>query len=237
MPAILLTSRPGVGKTTVFRRVVEALGASAGGFYTEEVREGGRRTGFDIVTVDGQRATLSSVRSRSPHRVSKYGVEMESLESVAAPAIHEAVESADLIVIDEIGKMELFSRSFQESVVAALNSGKPVLGTIMTGRHPFADEVRRRPDVDVVEVTDGNRDALPGEIGGSGGRLANVAAPEQPRSEALRLPPRENRRAVLSVVDGGDLDQHPAELTLIQGGIGDPAERLRDVRADGVQVA
>ena len=59
--ALLLTGRPGVGKTTVVRRVVERLSRPTGGFYTCELREGGRRTGFEIVTLDGQRATLSHV--------------------------------------------------------------------------------------------------------------------------------------------------------------------------------
>ena len=164
MPAILLSGRPGIGKTTIIRDVVGSLAVAAGGFYTEEVRAAGRRLGFDLVTLDGRRATLSSVHSRSRLRVSRYGVEIDALEGLGASAIHSAVAEARLIVIDEIGKMELYSDGFRQAVLAALDSGKPVLGTIMLGSHPFADLIRRRPDVEVFVVREENRAELPREI-------------------------------------------------------------------------
>lgn len=164
MPAILLSGRPGCGKTTIIRDVVEALDVPAGGFYTEEVRAGGRRLGFDLVSLDGQRATLASVDSRSRLRVSRYGVEIDALDRLGASAIDSAIAGARLIVIDEIGKMELYSEGFRQAVLAALDSGKPVLGTIMLGPHPFADSIRQRPDVEVLAVTEGNRAELPHRI-------------------------------------------------------------------------
>jgi len=160
MPAILLTGRPGCGKTTLIRDIVRALGVMAGGFYTEEVRAGGRRLGFDLVTLDGGRATLASVHSRSPLRVSKYGVEREALDGLGASAIRSAIAEASLIVVDEIGKMELHSQGFREAVLAALDSGKPVLGAIMLGPHPFADALKARRDVEVLTVTEENRSQL-----------------------------------------------------------------------------
>ncbi len=157
MPAILLSGRPGCGKTTLIRDIVRALGVAAGGFYTEEVRAGGGRLGFDLMTLDGRRATLASVHSRSPLRVSKYGVELEALDGLGTDAIRTAIAGASLIVIDEIGKMEIFSEHFRQAVLAALDSGKPVLGAIMLGPHPFADAVKARPDLEVLTVTPENR--------------------------------------------------------------------------------
>src|SRR3990170_3204199 len=93
MPAILLTGRPGCGKTTLIRETVRALGVSASGFYTEEVRAGGRRLGFDLITLDGRRACLASVHSRSRLRVSKYGVEMDALDGLDGLGT-EAIRSA-----------------------------------------------------------------------------------------------------------------------------------------------
>ncbi|MFQ5856456.1 MAG: NTPase [Anaerolineae bacterium] len=158
--ALLLVGRPGVGKTTLVRRVVEQISRPAGGFYTRELREGDRRVGFEIVTLDGQRATLAHVNINSRHRVSKYAVDVAALDRVGVPAIRQAVEQGALVVVDEIGKMELFSDAFKVAVLDALDSPSPMLGTITRGRHPWADGIKARGDVELVEVTLENREAL-----------------------------------------------------------------------------
>ncbi|UCD57140.1 MAG: NTPase [Candidatus Hydrogenedentota bacterium] len=167
MPAkILLTGVPGVGKTTIVREVARLLGQSAGGFYTEELRQGGERVGFNIVTLDGRRAVLSHKEHKSRHRVGKYGVDTEAIESVAASAIENAIARDRTIIIDEIGKMELFSRKFRESVMRAFDSPSPVLAVIMLRPNPFADSIKRRPGVRTFEAKQSNRDSLPSQIMG-----------------------------------------------------------------------
>ncbi len=156
---LLLTGPPGSGKTTIIRRAVERLGARAGGFYTQELREVGTRTGFEIVTLDGQHATLARVGVRALHMVGRYGVDVEAVERVAVPALERAVASGSLVVVDEIGKMELFSPRFREAVLNALARGARVLGTVMLAPHPFADGVKRDPRVRLVTVTQSARDA------------------------------------------------------------------------------
>jgi nucleoside-triphosphatase len=155
--AFLLTGRPGCGKTTLIRRLVEALGVAAGGFYTEEIRRGGRREGFALATLDGQTATLASVHTASRHRVSKYGVDLKAIDEVGAPAIERATARAALIVVDEIGKMELFSNRFRQAVLSALESGKPLLGTIMLAPQAWADAIKARPEVEAILLTEDNR--------------------------------------------------------------------------------
>ena len=155
--AFLLTGRPGCGKTTLIRHLLEALGASAGGFYTGEIRRQGRREGFSLTTLDGKTATLASIHIGGRHRVSKYGVDLQALDSVGVPAIEQATAEAELVVVDEIGKMELFSNRFRQAVLAALESGKPVLGTIMLAPHPWADAIKARPEVDTILLTEANR--------------------------------------------------------------------------------
>jgi nucleoside-triphosphatase len=162
--AFLLTGRPGCGKTTLIRRLVEGLGVPAGGFYTEEIRRGGRREGFALTTLDGQTATLASVHSPSRRRVSKYGVDLESIDGVGVPAIERATAGAALVVIDEIGKMELFSNRFRQAVLSALESGKPVLGSIMLTPHPWADAIKARPEVEVILLTEANRSQVEGNL-------------------------------------------------------------------------
>ncbi len=157
---ILLTGSPGVGKTTLVRRVLEGIDARVGGFYTEEIREQGKRVGFSIRTFDGRTGVLAHVNQKGPHRVGRYGVNIEDLETIAAESVVSAVESDDLVVIDELGRMELFSALFQRVVMEALDSEKPVFGTIQARRNSFLASVRSRDDVNVIEVTSANRDAL-----------------------------------------------------------------------------
>lgn len=145
-----------MGKTTIIKQALDKTKPSAGGFFTEEIRAGGVRQGFRIVTLDGQSAILSHVDIVSSYRVSKYGVDIASLERVGVAAIREATRERDVVVIDEIGKMELCSPDFREAVLEAIDSEKRVLGTIMRPPHPWADRIKRHPNVVTVTVTRAN---------------------------------------------------------------------------------
>ena len=155
--ALLLTGKPGTGKTALIKEALAGTKVKGGGFYTEEIRTGGIRQGFRIVTLDGQEATLAHVGISSPYQVSKYRVDIDALDRVGVTALRLALKESDVIVIDEIGKMELLSPRFRETVTQAINSGKKVLGTIMLNPHPFADEIKRHPEVETLLVTRDNR--------------------------------------------------------------------------------
>ncbi len=152
----LLTGRPGTGKTSLIRQAVARVKGKAGGFYTEEIRNQGIREGFRLVTLDGQDAILAHVNINSTYRVSKYGVDIDSLDKVGVSALHRAVRECDLVVIDELGKMELFSANFRRAVSQIIDSGKRVLGTIMLNPNPWADAIKLKPQVNVVTVTRAN---------------------------------------------------------------------------------
>ncbi|MBE0416114.1 MAG: NTPase [Dehalococcoidia bacterium] len=162
--ACLLTGDPGVGKTTIIKQALNKVQARAGGFFTEEIRAGRVRQGFRIVTLDGHSAILAHIDIKSPYRVSKYGVDIESLDKVGVAAIREAIKKCDLVVIDEIGKMELFSPYFKEAVLEAINSEKRVLGTIMRTSHPWADEIKRHPNVALISLTKANQEQVLGQV-------------------------------------------------------------------------
>ncbi len=163
---LLLTGTPGVGKTTVIRKVLEALPKeiAVDGFFTEEVRERGERIGFQIVTFDGQREWLAHKGFPSPHRVGPYGVNVAAIAAILVPALERGLRQADLIVIDEIAKMELSHPAFAEAVWRCLESPKLVLGVLQKSRLPFLDRVRAREDIWLWEVTKGNRNHLPSQI-------------------------------------------------------------------------
>jgi len=161
---LLLTGKPGTGKTVLIKEAIARTKIEAGGFYTEEIRTGGVRQGFRIITLQGQDAILAHVGITSPYQISKYKVDVGSLNRVGVSALHQALEDSDLVVIDEIGKMELLSPQFREAVLQAINSGKKVIGTIMLGPNPFADDIKRHPEVKLLLVTRANHDQILKEI-------------------------------------------------------------------------
>ncbi len=152
----LLTGRPGTGKTSLIKQVAAQMKGKAGGFYTEEIRIKGVREGFRLVTLDGEETILAHVNIHSPYRVSKYGVDIDGLERVGVPALHKAAQQCDLVIIDEIGKMELFSAHFRETVSQMIGNGKRILGTIMLNPNPWADAIKRQPQVNLITVTRAN---------------------------------------------------------------------------------
>ena len=159
--AFLVTGRPGCGKTTLVRAVIEALEQPASGFYTRETRDDrGRRTGFELVTLEGQAVMLAGIRIQGTHRVGRYGVDLAALDRVGVPAIEAAVASGAIVVIDEIGKMELLSNAFQRAVISAIHRHRLIVGAIMQAPHPFADELKQQPDTVLFELTEANRDEV-----------------------------------------------------------------------------
>lgn len=162
---LLLTGRPGCGKTTVVQRILAGLPFATGGFYTQELRAAdSTRLGFEIVTLDGQRAVLAHVDFPGPPHVGRYGVDLAALDSLAVATVENAINQEKIIVIDEIGPMEIASTPFREVVLAALDSPLPLLATIVQRSTPFTDALKRRRDVTLIEVALTNRDALPERI-------------------------------------------------------------------------
>jgi nucleoside-triphosphatase len=161
---VLLTGRPGCGKTTLVRRMVKELAQPAGGFYTEEIRERGLRLGFKIVTLDGKEDVFAHVNFKTQERLGKYGLDLSPLETIGIEAVRKAVRARELTVIDEIGPMEIRSAIFREVVNEALNSGAPLLGTITARPFPFTDAIKKRRDVTLIEIRGDNREQLVSEL-------------------------------------------------------------------------
>jgi len=163
---LLITGRPGVGKTTVIQKVAASLGPRAGGFYTQEIRGPGGRKGFRLVTLPagGREAVMAHVDIRSRNRVGRYGVDVAALDSVGVAAIRAAIQSCDVIVVDEIGKMEMFSGEFRGAVLKAMSSDKIVVATVMQQNHDWIVALKGMPQVTVWHVTESNRNDLPARV-------------------------------------------------------------------------
>jgi nucleoside-triphosphatase len=164
-PHILITGLPGVGKTTLIRELTKRLTEfNPAGFYTEEIRnEQGIREGFRLVTLCGSQMVLSHIRHPGPYCVSRYGVDVAGFERLLEELDLRRLP-APLIVIDEIGKMECFSRRFVDVVTLLLDGPKTLVATIAMKGEGFIQRVKQRPDCRLVTVTMENRDRLPDEL-------------------------------------------------------------------------
>ncbi len=161
MNNFLLTGTPGIGKTTLILKLAKALkDFHLGGFFTREIRVGRNRVGFEAETFSGKKSVLAHVRASGNLRVGRYIVNLPEFEKIIIPELENALKNSQVILIDEIGKMELFSSAFRSLILKCLDSPKLCVSTIMLKNHSFADAVKHRDDVVSFEITQKNRDSI-----------------------------------------------------------------------------
>jgi nucleoside-triphosphatase THEP1 len=168
-PVILLTGEPGIGKSTVIKHISDLASNISAGFYTREVSKNKKRIGFEIVTLDKESALLAT----KEHHIEfvnqvvfgDYRINLDAMEKVAVPTLKKAISNGKIIIIDEIGPMEIFSKSFCQTLIKILDDNTiTVVGTIVKRSYEFADWVRKHPRVTTIEVSLKNRDNLASEI-------------------------------------------------------------------------
>jgi nucleoside-triphosphatase len=166
MQRILLLGKPKIGKTILVKKIIAGLKRTTyGGFFTAEIKEKGKRVGFKVISTDGEEAILAHMNCHSNYHVSKYFVNVQEFERVALTAIENAEKEKDLIAIDEIGKMELFSHKFVNKIEEIFNkSNKKILATIPVSKIPLIEKLKKLPDAEVIEITEENRDRLVNEL-------------------------------------------------------------------------
>ena len=161
---ILLTGKPGIGKTTAIKKIADSIGyENVDGFFSEEIRVEGKRTGFRIKTFDGREGILAGISQAVGPRVGKYTVCVSDIENIAIPSMEKARNAGKTIIVDEIASMELKSKYFAIEVRKCLDTGR-VIGTIQNRPSPFLEEVRNRTDVKLIALTLQNRDSAPVDV-------------------------------------------------------------------------
>ncbi len=156
---ILVTGPPRCGKSTLIEKLVKEIHRPLTGFFTREIREKGMRVGFSIDTLDRKKGVLAHIKSKSPRKLGKYGVNLEEFDSLAIPAMTPPRRD-QIIIIDEIGKMECFSPRFREALIHTLDLPNRVLGSIAQKGTPFIEKIKERKDVLLVTVSEENRGCL-----------------------------------------------------------------------------
>jgi len=169
----LITGFPGVGKTTLIKRLSEELKyLHPAGFYTSEIREEGIRKGFELISLEGGRGVLSHMDMKSPYRVGKYKVDIKSFEDFLG-GISFFDDSTGLVIIDEIGKMECLSDQFKKLIKELLDSEKGVIATIALKGSGLIEDIKRRKDIKLFEITKKNRGSLLRDILNSKHEIGN----------------------------------------------------------------
>jgi nucleoside-triphosphatase len=152
---ILITGRPGCGKSTLIADLLKRISTRARGFTTGEIRSpGGGREGFRIRTLPGIEGVLAHKNLDTGPRVGRYRVNLNDLDEIAAAEIENALNdpSTELLIIDEIARMELLSERFRRAALRALDAAIPVLGSIQQRSDPFLDAVRKRTDTRIIGI-------------------------------------------------------------------------------------
>ena len=160
---LLVTGPPRCGKSTLIEAVVSRIVLPLSGFFTREIRESGRRTGFKIITLEGRKGVLAHERVKSKVRVGKYRLNLKDMDEIAVPSIVPS-RPDQIIVIDEIGKMECFSKLFRETLLQTLDSPNKIIGSIALKGGDFITAIKKRPDVELIHVSEENRDHLPDSL-------------------------------------------------------------------------
>jgi nucleoside-triphosphatase len=156
---LILIGQPRSGKTTIVKRLVSSLSSKKlSGFYTEEILRNGERIGFELVNIrTGRRDILAIKGLKSPYSVVSYGVQLENLENFMRTIL---IDDAEIIFVDEVGKMECLSSSFRSWVTSLIEKPCKIVFTAPLKGTKFIEEFKRRPELRKVPVNSANRELV-----------------------------------------------------------------------------
>lgn len=163
---LFLTGKPGVGKTTLFHKIINQLGDQCHGFYTREIMENNIRTGFEIITINLPigNGPMAHIDFKTDYQLAEWGVDITHLEKVVEVLQAQPEDQGKILVIDEIAPMEAFSEKFKNYITDKLQSEQTLLATIKQDHFEWTDELKSTFSIPLITVTTENRDSLEKEI-------------------------------------------------------------------------
>ncbi|WP_283248478.1 nucleoside-triphosphatase [Bacillus sp. FJAT-49711] len=157
----LLTGKPRMGKTTMIKKLINEIGSDiCGGFYTEEITNSNSRIGFRCISINGESVEIANVESPSKTRIGRYGIDIERFEKFAIKILQDSLSSKKIIVIDEIGFMQMLSTNFQKIVQDIISNNHIVLGTVPLDSHSEIDKIKFSKKVKLINLNELNRDVI-----------------------------------------------------------------------------
>ena len=161
----LLTGQPRMGKTTMIKKLINEIGADiCGGFYTEEITNSNDRIGFRCISINGDSVEIANVDSPSKTRIGRYGMDIEAFENFAIKVLQDALSSKKLIVIDEIGFMQMLSTAFRKIILDVVSDNHIVLGTVPLDSHAEIDRIKHLQEVKIINLNELNRNTVSGPL-------------------------------------------------------------------------
>lgn len=154
---IFVTGPPRCGKSTLMEKLIARIEKPTIGFFTRQITERGQRVGFSVTTLDGKEGVLAHVNMKGRFRVGKYTVNLLDIDQIAVPSMLPSTPD-DVVVVDEVGKMECFSPIFKQVLMKLLDSDHQVIGSIAQKGDKFIQEIKARDDVLLFNVSAENRD-------------------------------------------------------------------------------
>ena len=155
---VFITGPPRCGKSTLMGKLIASFEKPTIGFFTRQITEKGQRVGFSITTLDGKEGVLAHVNMKGRFKVGKYTVNLLDIDQIAVPSMLPSTAD-DVVVVDEVGKMECFSPIFKQVLMKLLDSDHQVIGSIAQKGDKFIQEIKARDDVLLFNVSAQNRDS------------------------------------------------------------------------------
>lgn len=151
-----VTGSSGVGKTTLIKECVYPFKDYIEGFLTEEIRGESEREGFELKTLSGEKGILASKKIKGTAKLNKYGVDLDVLDRLGVESINKAVREKKIILIDEIGTMEMMSPLFCQIIADVLSGPLPVLGTIRLKAEPYTSQIQKMSETALYSLDRSN---------------------------------------------------------------------------------